>query len=266
MKLKSFLLTCILFCGSKGLAVSHLDYSASETAAPAENRGADWDGGYILNIGLGRPAFSSLDKYDKIYGSPNLFPSFSVTYKFVDFSFLTFGVGGRLSYYAANGHPLKVVNGEYVSDTSSSTLKLVPYEFYLLAHLKPFHRHYVVADFWMGYEELYYEEVRLLVNPPSTTTTSTGTTTKSPKSPNEINSGWNKSITLGMSLNFMVNYFDDATAKALEATTGLRFIYISPFVEYANAMKGGYLYLNQQKASNVDFSRTTYGIMFTFET
>lgn len=223
-------------------------------------------GGYIFQLGLAKPSFTNLSYYEDIYQKPNIYPSLSVSYKLAHIPFASFGLGLKLSYYTTTGRPLLRSGDSYINDENSSiTLKLIPYQLFAMIQVSPFRGRYVVFDGWVGYEELYYEEVRLL-NTSDSTSTSTTSTTENSDSKNDVNSGWNKSLSFGFAINVLLNHFEEQSVRALESSTGLRFIYIGPFMEFSKALKGGNLFINQQKASVVDFSRTSYGLMFMFET
>lgn len=224
------------------------------------------DEGYIFHLSLSKPLFTQLDYFDETYGTSSVFPSLAVTYKLVNVPYATLGLGFKLSYYTDQGTTLiKTKAGDYVSnDDARTAMKLLPYQFYLLAQFSPFHQRYIVLDAWVGYEELYYEEVR--VNESDSSSSSSSSSSDTDTTPNDINSGWNKSITYGLSLHFLLNQFDDQSARALEKTTGLRFIYMGPSIEYVQALSGGRTFISQKNVSPVDFSRVTYSLVFAFET
>lgn len=258
MRLKFLAFILSLFYGSASLGYTHMNAKRLES----EERGST---GYMFQLGISKPTFTDVEDYEDTYGTTNIFPSLSMTYKFLNFSVFSLGLGLKFSYYMANGRTLREVGGSTVPDKeSSTTLKLVPYEIYAMGKISPFRQRYVVLDVWVGYEELYYEEVRLLQKAQTTTTTTSSSSTPKPK--NRINSGWNKGINYGVSINFLMNPLDDQAAKALRSTTSLSFIYLGPYAEWSNKIGGGRLFISNQQSSAVDFSRVSYGVLFMFET
>ena len=244
------------------------------TQSAASNSFLQWDpGGYELNLGVGKPTFNNLKEYNELYGQTTYYPSFAVTYKLGRLPYTIFGAGIKLSFYSANGHAVRESGGQFTVDPSGPTsLTLFPYQIYLSAQVLPFNNRYVVFNFSLGYEELYYEEVRLQSISTATSTQTTTTPTTTPKANTAqpaqdlVNSGWNKSLSFSIAVDFLLNQFDEKSPKSLAAVTGLGFIYVAPFVEFTTSLGGGRLFLSQQNASSVNFSRTTYGILFMFET
>ncbi len=262
MRIKSLVTMCAFFYGPLLIGLTHFDATPAEAQALYEPSLFDLDE-YAVSLSVARPSFQNLNYYSDFYGSPNFFPSLNVTYKLFHLPYSNIGFGGKFSYYTANGRPLrKNSSGDFFADdTSSLTLKILPYEVYAMASIRPFKSRYVTLDVWAGYEELFYEEVRLQ-NVSTTTAKSNSTNVQSQ---NEVNDGWNKSLTYGLSLNFLINQFDYQSAKALEKGMGLGYIFIGPFVEFSKTI-GGRLFISQQTPSVVEFSRTTYGLLFMFET
>lgn len=264
MKFKSFFLAYVLFYTGLLVGITHIDATLAGAEVFRQESNPE-DSDVDIDFMLGKPSFTEFQYYNETYGSTNLIPSLGVSYKFLQFSFFSLGAGLKLSYYSTTGHPLKQASdGSFYSGDYSTSLKIVPYQFYGLLQLRPFQNRFVVFDFWAGYEELYFEEVRYIADSTSTTTTSSTSTAE--KTPNEINSGWNKAVTFGLSINFLINQFEEQAAQALSDTTGLNYIYVAPFVEVSQAIFGGRTYLTQQPTTGVDFSRISYGILFKFET
>jgi hypothetical protein len=266
MKIVSLLLSYTLFYGTFLFGVTH--FEATTADAESFRYVIEDDPGSIIKLMLAKPDFTNLNYYSDIYGSTSFYPSFSVGYKMIHIPWVTLSLGGKFSYYKTQGHALdKTSTGEYVSDPEAPiAMTLIPYQFFAELLIYPFDRKYVGLSAWAGYEELYFEENRNLVSTADATSTSNSTATTDKSRVNEINSGWNKSVTFGFSFNLLVNYLEEQSAKALLNTTGLRFIYVAPFMEVSKSLGQGRLFLNQQKASPADYSRTSYGIIFMFET
>ncbi len=291
MKVQSLVLIVACLYGSSLGAVLHLrshmddDESAElqsedEESEPStssfssrSNLSGDWgSGGYEFSIGLSKPTFSKINHYSELFGQTSYYPSFAATYKLVYMPYMTLGVGFKFSYYTDQGRPARVRDdGEiYPDERAESNLTLVPYQIFLSGQMTPFNSRYVVLNAWLGYEELYYEDVRMNKTQSATTTTTTTTantsTTTTEATQNEINSGWNKSLTFGVAVNFLLNPFDENSASSLRQSTGLRFIYVAPFAEFTSTLSGGRTFITQQLTSPVDFARTSYGVLFMFET
>lgn len=282
MKIRQLLAFTAFLYAPTMMGVMQLNPDTQTTTATTDD---DYGPGYKLQVGFAKPTFDKLKYYNLLYGKTNISPSFAITYKFLDFGTFALGGGVKFSYYTAEGKTASLgSDGEPVPTTSKTSLTTVPYQFFISAQVVPFSSRFLVFDAWAGYEELYYEETRLNKTTPTTTTSTTPTTTStdttttttttttsttantSTTQKNEINSGWNKSFTYGLAINILLNHLDGAASHSLKHTTGLRFIYLAPYMEVTTALKGGKLFLNQQKASVVDFSRTSFGILFMFET
>lgn len=241
--------------------VSKADYNSDEGVE---------DGRYSFELAISRPNFTAINFYSEIYGNTSWFPSFSYAYKPPQFSpWFDFDFGLKLSYYMTTGKPLvqDATTGDYVQEENAKiTLKLVPYELYAKFELVPFGKRYVTFSSWVGYEEMYYEEVRIL--PDSTASKSSSSTSKTTKTrpKNEINSGWNKSLAFGFGVNLLLNHFEERPVRSLGRSMGLHYVYLTPYIEFVNAMSGGKTFISQQKVSPVEFSRTVYGLAFKFDT
>ncbi len=283
MKIRQILtLTAFLYAPAL-MGVMQLNPNATNETTASDANDDYGAGGYKIQLALGKPTFNKLKYYKLLYGETNVYPSFSTSYKFLNFSGFSLGAGLRLSYYTANGKTATIgSDGEPTPTLSKSNLTIVPYQFFVSAQISPFSSRFLVLDAWAGYEELYYEETRLNKNTTTTTTTTTPATTTTPSTTpsttttstantdtaqkNEINSGWNKSFTYGLALNILLNPLDGSASHNLKHTMGLRFIYLAPYMEVTTALNGGKLFINQRSASVVDFSRMSFGILFMFET
>ena len=236
---------------------------------------------YNLRIGVSRVSFPDLKYFDAFYGSSPLQFSMSSDWQYFASSYLNLGVGGQLSYVNIGGK--QKVNPS-VSDPDPSELQdaegklsltMLPYQILLTASIKPFGTgSFISVDFWLGYEELFYQEVRLQDSSTSSESNSSSTlfaNTPSSKSSEStanksiVNTGWNNGIVAGASINFLLNKLEEKNVGSMKRSMGLGAIYLSPYYEVVSKM-GGKLLIAQQKSNNISFAHQNFGLAFTFKT
>ncbi|MBI2602930.1 MAG: hypothetical protein HYW48_07735 [Deltaproteobacteria bacterium] len=215
--------------------------------------------GYKLQLSVGKPTFTKMQYYDELFGSTEYLPTFGFAYKFLGIPMAQIGAGFKMSVYSANGNQaLKKGTSPVTIEkaTGQSRLTVLPYQIFLIGQVSPFYKRYIVFDVWAGYEELYFEDVRL----PAAGEVESSDRRK------VVTSGWDRSMTYGVSANFLLNPLEERAVQNLYNSMGFRFIYFGPFIEFVSSLGEGKGFLNQQQTTPVDFSRQTFGITFMFET
>jgi hypothetical protein len=233
-------------------------------------------GSYRVRVGLARPDFEKLLYYDKLYGDEDLFPTISADWFFWDW-YATMGLSFRTGFYTASGKaakeiekPLQDITADDVQkDPNSKTnLTVIPLQIALTAEITPLRQKWLVVDGYIGFESLYFQEVRNSPDAKASSTALIQTPAATEKETDEddalTNKGTKQLTVLGFSANILLNGLDGASANSMRGTMGLANIYLSPFMEYSRALNTSPS--NGEKISkNPDFSRTTMGIGFTFE-
>lgn len=254
----------LLLVGRVSAEESKVTRVIDDTVLPS----ADVFGGYKLRLGVAKPTFTKIDYYSDHYGSTGVEPSFSVTRVWGGRMF-ALGWGLKFSYYSENGYATELTNPTVQDKSAPTSLTLVPYQINLVAQMAPFGGPWMFIDLWAGLEDLYYQEVRNVDSDAGTSTlpsaTPTGSSqgvTASPGVP--VNSGWNSQAVVGVALNFLLNRFGEQSVLSLRRTIGFDKVYISPFAQVAvNSPLSTTIF--GQKTSKAEFSRTSFGVGFTFD-
>lgn len=226
-------------------------------------------GSYRVRLSLARPDFSDdLRFYDKLYGREKLYPTLAADWFFWDW-YATLGLSFRGGFYTAEGKAAKQIGRPVAKfpddltsddvqpdDNSKTTLTLIPLQFCLTAEITPLRRKWLVVDGYIGYEYLYWQEVRETKAASGASTSAVIQTDSTPEASDDslTNQGDQNGTVLGFSANILLNGLDEASANSMRGAMGLGNIYLSPFMEYARTL-----------SKSPDFSRTTMGIGFTFE-
>lgn len=220
-------------------------------------------GTYRMRIGAARPDFTELRFYDKLYGQEKLYPTIAGDWFFWDW-YATLGFSFRGGYYTANGKAAKEVSRPVArfpddvtdddivkDDASSTTLTLIPLQVAFIAEITPLRQKWLVVDGYIGYESLYWQEVRA-----SRSSKSNAAMIADAEATDDslTNRGTQNGTVLGFSANILLNGLDGSSANSLRGAMGLGSVYLSPYIEYVKSL-----------SQAPDFSRTTMGIGFTFE-
>lgn len=215
-------------------------------------------GTYRIRFGFARPEFDKLEFYDSLYGKESLYPTLAADWFFWDW-YATLGMSIRGGFYTAEGKAAQKIDKPLVDATDSdvskdpnqiTNLTLLPLQICFTAEITPLRRKWLVVDGYIGYEYLYWQEVRSS----SSTTTAMIVAEDQAEDDSLTNRGNQKGTLLGFSANILLNGLDESSANSMRGSMGLGNIYLSPFMEYARTF-----------SARPDFSRTTMGIGFTFE-
>lgn len=244
--------------------------AAGQPALTATAPSNELFGQYRIRVGMARPNFNDgLKFYDKLYGDEKWYPTFGVDWYPWDY-YVTAGLSFRFGLYTADGHAAKSTSGKPKEDLTEddiikdengpTSLTLIPLQIALTTEFTPFSRKFVVIDAWLGFEQIYYQEVRTADTGTKSTTPSTSTSFSlaEPAAASDdtlTNKGWKTATTLGVSANILLNALDDESVRSMRGTMGLGYVYLSPFLEIART-------LSKEGAS---FGRTSLGVGFTFE-
>ena len=174
--------------------------------------------------------------------------------------------GFDMGFMATTGNPLQWADStnqgnsitdadcdQFIASDEISKLTMIPLGVHTGVRFSPFDRRYIGLSAWLGYEEMYFQEVRSPGEESSSGTPS-------------INTGWVGAMKAGASVDFLINFLDQKTASALGYTTDFRFIYVSLFSEIHTDLGSDRLLITTRKNSPVSFARQTYGLSFIFET
>lgn len=226
-------------------------------------------GTYRVRVGMARPKFDDgLKLYEELYGDPNWYPTLSADWFAWDW-YATLGLSFRAGYYTAGGHASKVVAGQDKTDIDDSnyekdsngptTLTLLPLQVALTAEITPFQGKWLVLDGWIGYERLYWQEVRASSSVDDTASIRFATADDDDAEDDALtNKGWKNATVIGVSANILLNPVDEGAAASMRGSMGLGYIYLSPFMEIVRTTA-------TDKKDKASFGRTSYGIGFTFE-
>ncbi|NRA43659.1 MAG: hypothetical protein HRU09_01755 [Oligoflexales bacterium] len=237
---------------------------------------------YNLRIGASRVSFPDVKYFEAFYGSTPTQFSISSDWQYYVSDYVNLGVGGQFSYLNIGGK--QKINPD-VSDPDPSELQnaegklsltVLPYQLLLTASAKPFGSgSFLSIDFWLGYEELFYQEVRLQNSTTSAESTSTPSlnasdtpskkTSQSSGGKSIVNTGWNNGVVAGVSLNFLINKLGEKSLGSMKRSMGLGAIYISPYFEMVSKI-GSKLLIAQQKSNDISFAHQNIGLAFTFKT
>lgn len=233
-------------------------------------------GSYRVRIGLAQPDFEKLRFYDKLYGDEEPYPTISADWFFWDW-YATMGLSFRAGFYTATGKAAKEINkplqditdADVEKDPNSKTnLTVIPLQIALTAEITPLRQKWLVVDSYIGFESLYFQEVRNSPDAPAASAAliQAAETKESEESDDALTNKGTKQLTvLGFSANILLNGIDGgASANSMRGTMGLANIYLSPFIEYSRALDRSPT-SSKALSKNPDFSRTTMGIGFTFE-
>lgn len=223
-------------------------------------------GSYRVRVGISKPTFkeSELKYYKQLYGNPKGFPQISVDWFPLDW-YATLGLNLRFGYYTADGHASTVPKGQTAPNGSQvaqdpngeTTLTLIPLGIGFSAEFTPFDKKWIVLDTWIGYESLYFQEVRTSSEAAtSSPTTNTPTATADAKDEALVNKGKRDEMVIGASVNILLNALDEQSALSSRGTLGIESVYMSPYFQIVNTLK----------EKGASFSRTEIGLGFTFET
>jgi|GEM_PF-2957266 hypothetical protein len=214
--------------------------------------------GSTFGLGVGAvQEIGAFNHYEKFYGAPQRFGSFYAGYYLYSY-FVDFGVMGKLGYYGDRGHPLKSLPaGETVplnknlpdsievDKNQNLELTLIPAQVLLDLAISPLASRRIVLRGWVGYEQLYVQEV-LKPNLPSGASSAEVSTYKS--------SGWNTGTVVGGMVSISLTGLEPRSDYALRAI-GIDRTYISPYAEIVTT--------RDDRMGNYD--RRIYGIAFSFE-
>lgn len=240
-------------------------------------------GRYRLRIAGAKPRFSDqLKFYDQLYGSANWYPQIQGDWFAWDW-YATLGLSFRLGYYVDEGYAAQATkakseiveadfggNGAAVQKDPAgpTTLTLVPLQMLLAAQFTLFNQKWLVLDGFAGFEYLYWQEVRTqpknalsaissssrLRRPKFGSGLLAATKTSDDTTDGYTNSGYKRAIVVGWGLNIALNSLDERTVASMQGSMGLGAVYLTPFVEMVRQIDKG-----------VSFSRSIYGVGFTFE-
>ncbi|MFK7825687.1 MAG: hypothetical protein AB8G05_16160 [Oligoflexales bacterium] len=292
-KLKVMACLTVMACSSIASGVTRLNEEnpdsygklngiESDATGNVNNGYASKKNHYNLRIGVSKVSFPEVNYFEAFYGSSPLQFSMSSDWQYFATSFLNLGIGGQLSYVNIGGKQKVNPNvsdpdpGELQDAEGKLSLTMIPYQILLTASFKPFGTgSFLSVDFWLGYEELFYQEVRLQSSPTSGEPTSSSAlnavSTPSSKSSNStanksiVNTGWNNGIVAGVSLNFLLNKLEEKNVGSMKRSMGLGAIYLSPYFEVVNKL-GGKLLIAQQDSNDISFAHRNIGLAFTFKT
>lgn len=233
-------------------------------------------GTYRVRAGAGKPTFDDgLKCYEKFYGSSKWSPVMGVDWYPFDW-YVTVGFSGRLGFYSAKGYTAtsrKSFASSECSDLTQnkngpSSLFYFPMQLLMVTQFTPFWKKWLVIDAWGGVERLYFSETREQAKSSEAKSataalmladTSSSSPSSSEKSGDEgsyTNRGWKTSSVIGVAANILLNPLEERAVRSMNRTLNLGYVYLSPYYEIVRMM-------NKKGAS---FGRTSYGVMFTFET
>lgn len=223
-------------------------------------------GSYRIRVGAARPDFNDgLKFYKELYGTARAFPMIGVDWFPWDW-YATLGLSFRFGYYSAEGYAALPVAGkkkeaytasDIVQDKNGPlSLTLIPMQAAASAEFTPFDGKWVVVDGWIGFERLYWQEVRTSIAEP-TTKKGTGTGAAAESSDDAlVNKGSTNETAIGAAINILLNPLDQVSAKSGRGTLGIESVYLSPYIQIVKTLGSG----------GVSFGRTELGLSFTFET
>lgn len=216
-------------------------------------------GTYRVRFGFARPEFDKLEFYDNLYGRESWYPTLAADWFFWDW-YATLGLSFRGGFYTAQGKAAKkidkplsdVSDSDVVKDSNSTTnLTLLPFQVCFTAEITPLRRKWLVVDGYVGYEYLYWQEVR---SSGASSSSAVIVAEEAAEDDSLTNRGSQKGTIVGVSANILLNGLDEASANSMRGSMGLGNIYLSPFMEIARTF-----------SARPDFSRKTMGLGFTFE-
>ena len=234
---------------------------------------------YILKLGVGRPVFSpELQYYEEFYGSPGLSFTMFFNQGYELFSGLSVGLGTQFSFYRVEGSQMQKPEvsapDSFIKSDGKSSLTLLPYQLLLTASYTPWSEAWFSVDLWGGYEELYFQEIRMTATQDGTSelpansqqlATAQQPSKKTNNKQRFINSGWNHGIAIGVAVNFRLNGLEQRSGQTLKQATSLGEIHLSPYYETILNLAGKVIIAGKE-SSVVTFARQTYGLTFSFRT
>ena len=223
-------------------------------------------GSYRIRMSVNKPTFNDdLKFYDDLYGNPKNYGMFGVDWFAWDW-YVTMGLGLRSGFYGASGERVKGGSVNKQNPDSSSfektgktSLTMIPMQALITMEFSPFQRKWLVIDGWFGAEYAYWQEVRIEKASPTTTTTKSAVFAAAAAAASDdgslTNKGWAKATVLGFAANILLNPLDDRSTKSMEATMGLGYVYLSPFMEVVTGIN----------SDGINWGRKVIGLGFTFE-
>ncbi|MFK7873944.1 MAG: hypothetical protein AB8C84_12395 [Oligoflexales bacterium] len=209
-----------------------------------------------------RPQLQAMKCWNKLYPKTVTGAQIQSDWLFTPWTSYGFSMGynstrGRTAQWAQSGAQNREITEASCDDLEltdeESQFVFLPLSLHVGARFSPFEQRFVGVSAWLGYEEVYYQEVRSPLEDESEGTPS-------------INTGWSGGMKLGMSVDFLINFLDQKSLYALHHTTDFRRIYFSVFSEFTTDLGQERLFLTARKKSAVNFARQTYGVSFVFET
>ena len=205
-------------------------------------------GAYKIRFGASSPTFSGkLNYYDDLYGNPAPSVAIKVDHYFLGET-IPFGIGLHAGYSQDTGKAALTdqPSGGSFSDgeldgEQELVLVLIPIQLNLVAQWPLFEK-FITLDFWGGFEYLYVQESR-------------HTSGGSSKSKTFVNTGYNQASVFGGGVNIRIDGLESRSQWALR-DFGIQGVYLMPYVELANSIS----------SKMGDYSRTTLGLVFSFET
>lgn len=213
-------------------------------------------GTYKIGLGVAKPKLNDLKYYSDLFGEEKLYGVAQLDWFPFDW-YVTAGFGLRTGMYRAKGYaskdPSTVTSGTGVTkdDNGPTTLTLIPAGLVAEIQGSPFRKKWLVLQGWGGIERTYWQVVREQV-----TVTTTTSSSNSSSEGQQVNKGDSDAILIGGALCFLLNPIDEQSVNSMNASMGIGSVYLSPFLEIAKA----------KDTSSMNFSRTTIGVSFAFET
>lgn len=222
-------------------------------------------GSYRVRLSVNRPEFNDdLKYYDELYGSPKNYGMIGADWFAWDW-YATLGLGFRTGFYAANGERVKGgsvdldnPDPDNFEKTGRTSLTVIPVQALLTMEFSPFKKKWIVIDGWFGAEYAYWQEVR--VDDEDTTSAAKSAfvlaASESSSDGDLTNRGWAPATVAGVAANILLNPLDDRSARSMESTMGIGYVYLSPFAEV----------ITSTSDKGVKWGRKVVGVGFTFET
>jgi len=221
-------------------------------------------GRYRVRLGASRVKFDDgLKFYDTLYGKSSLMPMLAGDWFAWDW-YVTFGLSFRLNYYYDRGNAARATGIDRssvtadqltIDDNQKTTLTLVPLQLLATAQFTPFSRKWIVLDGWAGLERTYFRESRVPKEDTTKKKTALASAAGDSSEKTLTNRGFRSASVVGASVNILLNWLDDQSARSMESAMGLRYVYVSPFMEIVRTLED----------SGVSFGRSSAGVAFTFE-
>jgi hypothetical protein len=223
----------------------------------------DYFGTWRVRVGGSKIEFDDGQRfYNKLYGTPATMAMLAGDWFAWDW-FATLGLGFRMGYYHDRGRAAKALTSAPVSDLTEdqievdpiqkTTLTVIPLQALALLQFTPFSGRWFVIDGWAGLERTYFRETRVTESKDEKTAVVAAAASEPKKT--LTNRGFRSSSVVGAAANIQLNWMDDRSAASMESTLGLRYVYLSPFIEIVRSLED----------KGVSFGRSSMGLAFTFE-